>query len=64
LNNDSPENDRPERNRGGISPFVIAIEWLAGYRKKLRKNIHDRQFFSLTSETIFSTLTPFYASVT
>jgi len=53
LNNDIPENDRPERNRGGISPFVIAIEWLEGYRKKLRKNIHDRQFFSFPSETIF-----------
>jgi len=53
LNNDNPENVRPKRNRGGISPFVIAIEWLEGYRKKLRKNIHDRQFFSFPSETIF-----------
>jgi hypothetical protein len=27
-----------------LSPFVIAIEWLAGFSLKFRKNICDRPF--------------------
>jgi len=33
-----------------LSPFIIAVGWLAGFWKKFRQNICDRQFFSETKK--------------